>query len=85
MTSLLSQARASRWKMAPLAQPANEAAAWELLKYERLATVWLEQRALNDRARWYAEGRDAGLQGRFKCFPIGQKEIQSNPNLAELR
>jgi hypothetical protein len=85
MTTLLNQARASRWSMAPLPQPASEEAAWELLKFERGATLWLEHRAFWDAARWYAEGRDTRLEGRAKCYPIGRREIDSNPNLAEFR
>jgi hypothetical protein len=84
MTNLLNQAR-TKWNMAPLAQPASEAAAWDLLKFERGATLWLEHRAFWDAARWYAEGRDTRLEGRAKCYPIGRREIDSNPNLVEFR
>jgi hypothetical protein len=85
MTSLLNQARASRWTMSPLTQPGSEAEAWTLLKFERTATVWLEHRGFWDRARWYAEGKDGWLEGKAKCYPIGRKEINSNPNLVEFR
>jgi len=85
MTSLLNEARNSRWTMDALAEPANETEAWELLKVERGATVWLEHRAFWDRARWYAEGRDDLLEGRAKCYPIARKEIDSNPNLTEFQ
>ncbi len=88
MTTLLNESRAlARWGggLAALAQPADEAAAWTLLKRERLATIWLEHRGFYDLSRWNAEGKDSSLAGRATCFPIGQKEIDSNPNLESLR
>ena len=69
--------------MDPLPVPASVDEAWEVFKYERLATLWLESRAFWDKARWYDEGRDDSLEGRFKCVPIGRGELDSNPNLAE--
>lgn len=88
MTTLLNESRAlPRWGggLDPLPVPASEAEAWEVFKFERVATVWLEHRGFWDRARWYEEGRDNLLEGRAKCFPIGQKEIDSNPNLTDFR
>ncbi|MQA90167.1 MAG: hypothetical protein GEU90_08025 [Gemmatimonas sp.] len=84
MTNLLKESRAL-WEMDPVAQPTSEAEAWELFKFERGATVWLEHRGFWDRARWYEEGRDTLLEGRAKCYPIGRREIDSNPNLSEFR
>ena len=84
MTDRLNDSRAlARWKglLDPLPVPASVDEAWEVFKFERLATIWLEHRALWDRARWFDEGRDDLLQGRARCFPISQKEIDSNPNL----
>ena len=84
MTSLLNESRAlPKWDMDPLPVPASVDEAWEVFKYERLATLWLESRAFWDKARWYDEGRDDSLEGRFKCVPIGRGELDSNPNLAE--
>lgn len=86
MTSLLNESRAlPKWGMDPIAQPATTAEAWEVMKFERRATLWLEHRGFWDLARWNAEGKDTLLEGRAKCFPIGQKEIDSNPNLESLR
>lgn len=84
MTTLLNESRAL-WDMDPLPQPASEAEAWEVFKFERVATVWLEHRGFWDRARWYAEGRDNLLEGRAQCFPIGRREIDSNSNLTDFR
>jgi hypothetical protein len=84
MTDLLNQARAVV-KMAPLTAPTTESEAWNLFKFERVATVWLEHRGFWDRARWYAEGRDNMLDGRAKCYPISSSEINSNSNLVEFR
>ena len=84
MTSLLNESRAlARWGggLDPIPVPASEDEAWDALMFERLATIWLEHRAFWDRARWFEEGRDDSLQDRAQCFPIGQKEIDSNPNL----
>ena len=84
MTDRLNDSRAlARWKglLDPLPVPASVDEAWEVLKFERLATIWLEHRAFWDRARWLDEGRDDSLQGRATCFPIGQKEVDSNPNI----
>lgn len=84
MTTLLNQARA-HYGMTPLAQPANEAAAWEVLRRERYATVWLEMRRLNDLRRWKAEGApkaDPYAANRDVCFPISQEEARVNPNIS---
>ena len=84
MTSLLNDSRAlARWNglLDPLPVPASVDEAWEVFMRERLATIWLEHRGFWDRARFFDEGRDDSLQDRAKCFPIGQKEIDSNPNL----
>ena len=84
MTSLLNESRAlARWGggLDPIPVPTSEDEAWDALMFERLATIWLEHRAFWDRARWFEEGRDDSLQDRAQCFPIGQKEIDSNPNL----
>jgi hypothetical protein len=86
MTSLLNDSRAlPKWDMDPLPVPASVDEAWEVFKFERLATLWLESRAFWDKARWYDEGRDDALEGRFKCVPIGRGELDSNPNLADFR
>ena len=84
MTDRLNDSRAlARWKglLDPLPVPASVDEAWEVFMIERLATIWLEYRAFWDRARWFDEGRDDILQGRAKCHPIAQKEIDSNPNI----
>ena len=84
MTSLLNASRAlAKWggELDPLPVPASVDEAWETFKFERLATIWLEHRGFWDRARWFDEGRDVLLQDRARCFPIGQKEIDSNPNV----
>ncbi len=67
--------------MEPLGQVDTDDA-WDVLMYERSAELWLESRGLWDRRRWYAEGRDDFLEGRESpCFPVGQTEIDTNPNL----
>jgi len=80
MTSLLNQSRA-QWEMEPLPVPGSESEAWELLKFERRATLWLEKRGLWDMSRWYDDGRDTSLEGKSRCVPIGLTERQSNPNI----
>ena len=84
MTDRLNDSRAlERWNglLDPLPVPASVDEAWEVFMFERLATIWLEHRGFWDRARWFDEGRDDSLEGRAKCFPIGQKEVDSNPNI----
>lgn len=83
MVSLLNQARAV-YGMPPLTAPADLAAAWSVLRFERAATLWLEGRRLWDLRRWQAEGgvaADPFAQGRDLCFPISRNERRSNPNL----
>ncbi|MDT8340026.1 MAG: RagB/SusD family nutrient uptake outer membrane protein [Longimicrobiales bacterium] len=83
MVALLDQARAE-YGMDPIAPvPADEAEAWELLRHERAATVWLEGRRLFDLRRWKEEGgvrADPFAADRDTCFPISREEQRVNPN-----
>jgi hypothetical protein len=57
---------------------------WAILRRERGIELWLEGRRLGDLFRWNAAGRPgdaADTVGRHACFPIGQTELSSNPNL----
>jgi hypothetical protein len=84
MKQLLDQARAV-YGMPPIALPANTAEAWETLRFERAATLWLEGRRLWDLRRWQAQGGEAAdpfAQGRDLCFPISREEKRVNPNIA---
>ena len=83
-TDLMNASRA-QYGMAPLTTPATETAAWELLRFERGATLWFEGRRYWDLSRWYEEGRDDFMEGRDRCMPIGITEVATNPNLAEFR
>jgi len=63
---------------------ANEVEAWERLKRERGIVLWLEGRRLGDLHRW----REAGTPGanpddvgQDSCFPIGQDERDTDPNI----
>jgi hypothetical protein len=60
---------------------ATSAEAWETLKQERGAVLWLETRRFYDLRRWLEEGRDNTQAGRDVCFPISRNERNSNPNL----
>jgi len=69
--------------LAPLGADGAEAA-WGALKRERGIELWLEGRRLGDLHRWLAERTPGGaedMEGRSTCFPIGQSELDSNPNL----
>jgi hypothetical protein len=57
---------------------------WTVLRRERGIELWLEGRRVGDLYRWYAAGRPGDAPdtiGRHACFPIGQTELASNPNL----
>jgi hypothetical protein len=84
MVGFLDQARAE-FDTGPVNTPANTAEAWELLRFERAATTWLEGRRLWDLRRWQAEGgviADPFAAGRDLCFPISREEKRVNPNVA---
>lgn len=71
--------------MAALATPANTAAAWEVMRVERAATLWLEGRRLWDLHRWKADGgviADPFAASRDTCFPISDEERRVNTSLA---
>jgi len=67
--------------MDPLAVAGSDAAAWDDLKFERGATLWLEGRRFGDLRRWNAEGKDDFFASRDKCLPISEAERLSNPNI----
>jgi starch-binding outer membrane protein, SusD/RagB family len=68
----------------PALTATTAADAWRILQKERGAVLWLETRRLWDLRRWNAEPapiKNTFLDGRDKCIPISQNELQSNPNL----
>lgn len=65
----------------PLRTAVTAAEAWQALDHERLVTLWLEARRLKDNARFFEQGVNRYLEGRDKCFPFSDSEINSNPNL----
>lgn len=80
----LNEARA-KWGMAPLTLSTTESEAWQTLRFERAATLWLEGRRLWDLRRWSVEGgvkADPFSQGRDLCFPISRNEQLSNQNVS---
>jgi hypothetical protein len=84
---LMNQAR-NVYGMDPLAEPTGPTAlqdAWDLLHYERGATVWLENRRFWDERRWFEETGPAHfdfLADRpSHCVPISKEERNSNPNI----
>jgi len=69
--------------LGPLSAESDDEA-WELLKRERGATLWLEGRRFWDLRRWSNESgpaRDGFLDGRDSCVPVSASERASNPNL----
>lgn len=83
MVGFLNQARAV-YDMGPVTTPSTTAEAWELLRFERAATLWLEGRRLWDLRRWDADGgviADPFSQGRDLCFPISREEKRVNSNI----
>lgn len=88
---LLNQARAV-YGMSSLDAPTSLDEAWATLRYEREATVFLENRHLWDVRRWYEEegpahddylktGAAGGQDVRDSCIPISREERNSNPNV----
>lgn len=62
----------------------TEAEAWTALKRERGIELWLEGRRLGDVDRWLTDkspGQAEDMTGRSRCFPVGQTESDTNPNL----
>jgi len=83
MTDYLNQARV-HYGMDLIDPPGSTAEAWEVMRFERYATMWLEGRRLNDLHRFEADGgviADPFSQGRDTCFPISDEESRVNPNL----
>jgi SusD family. len=68
----------------PAASPADLTETWNLLRRERGAELWLEARSLGDIFRWQEEAVPGAhyqdLSGRDRCFPVGQSELDTNPN-----
>lgn len=83
MVGFLDQARAV-YGVDPIAVvPTSDAEAWELLRNERAATLWLEGRRLWDLHRWKQEGgviADPYAADRDTCFPISDEERRVNSN-----
>jgi starch-binding outer membrane protein, SusD/RagB family len=80
---LMNQARAV-YGMDPLPVATDMQQAWDDMHYERMATVWLENRHLWDVRRWYAASGPEHydyLNGRDQCIPISDEEARSNPNV----
>lgn len=83
--TLLNEAR-DFYDMAPLIPPASLEEAWDILQFERLATLWLEGRHFWDVRRFFEAGPGSPmynpfLEGRDPCLPISEVERDSNPNL----
>ena len=82
--ALMNQSRAF-YKMPSITAPTSIDSAWKQFEYEKGATEWLEARRFWDLQRWNAAtgpSHNAFLDGRDKCMPISQNEMQSNQNLA---
>lgn len=69
---------------------------WTWLKLEKLIELWLEGRALGERRRWLGDGPDDAAPGplpanlamddrigKDRCWPISERERQTNPNLSQ--
>lgn len=58
--------------------------AWDILENERGKVLWLEGRRFWDLRRWFKDqgpAHNGYLKGKAKCAPIGQQELDTNPNL----
>jgi starch-binding outer membrane protein, SusD/RagB family len=81
----LDRVNALRGSVGMEAWPASSAdEAWTALKRERGIELWLEGRRLGDLRRWAEDGTPGeaeDMSGRSLCFPIGESELETNPNL----
>jgi hypothetical protein len=82
-TTIMNQLRADIGL--PAATTTSAVETWNLLRRERGAELWLEGRTLGDVYRWEKDQVPGthyqSLAGRDRCFPIGQSEIDTNPNI----
>ena len=81
-TTIMNQGRADVGLPAEVTASVTEA--WNMLRRERGAELWLEGRAMGDVFRW-AAGNVPGthfqnVAGRAMCIPVGQLEVDTNPN-----
>lgn len=82
---LIDRVRAAA-QLDPYDGPLTEEAVIAQLRYERSAELWLQGQALFD-ARRFNDPRLDGVPGqgsggpRDRCFEIGQREYETNPNL----
>jgi starch-binding outer membrane protein, SusD/RagB family len=82
---LIDQVRAAA-PLAPYTGPLTEEAVIAQLRYERSAELWLQGHALFDLRRFNdpvlnVPPKQGGGTTRDKCFDIGQREWETNPNL----
>lgn len=89
--SLINEARAF-YEMSALSTPATLEEAWDILFYERGATLWMEARRLWDFRRWHEQTGPGHSDWRQEnsldpsrlrdvCIPISDEELRANPNL----
>jgi hypothetical protein len=74
----------AHYGMGTLPAASELAQAWSDLHYERSATLWLEGRRMWDLRRWFEETGPAHhdfMEGRDRCYPISERERDTNPNL----
>lgn len=83
--ALIDEVRAAA-TLPPYNGPHTETAVTDQLRYERTAELWLQGQSLFDLRRFndplldVPPGQGAG-ESRDKCFEIGQREYETNPNL----
>jgi starch-binding outer membrane protein, SusD/RagB family len=83
--TLINEVRAAA-RLPAYAGAVTEAAVTTQLRYERSAELWLQGQALFDLRRFNDPRLDVppgqgGGTTRDKCFDIGQREFETNPNL----
>lgn len=83
-TTIMNQLRAD--VLLPAETTTTDVETWNMLRRERGAELWLEARTLGDVFRWERDKVPGthyqSLTGRDRCFPIGQSEIDTNPNIS---
>lgn len=81
--ALVNDLRSSHWGLGPISFSGDLAADLPVLARERARELWLTGERLPTLRRFLKDGIDlfpGGKQGTDTCFPVPQRELDTNPN-----